>query len=95
MRWLQRLQYDWYYVEVKKLPDLQRGDLVIVENQWILKDYVRYYTPATVIATDEPDFNAAETKMKVQETTAAARKVYLYRNEPGGAKSGWQLIRAY
>ena len=95
MRWLQRLEYDWYYVEVKKLPGLQRGDLVIVEKQWILKDYVRYYTPATVIATDEPDFNAAETKMKVQEATAADRKVYLYRSEPATEKSGWQVIRSY
>lgn len=95
MRWLQRLKYDWYYVEVKKLPDLQRGDVVIVEHEWILKDYVRYYTPAMVIATDEPDFNAAVTTMIVQETISANGKVYLYRNEPGGKKNGWQLIRAY
>jgi hypothetical protein len=95
MRWLQRINNDWYYVEIKKMPAVTRGDVVIVENQWILKDYVRYYTPATVIATDEPDFSRDDAKKKIDEAKAAGHHVYLYRNEPGKPVEEWTLIQSY
>jgi hypothetical protein len=95
IRWLQRLDNDWFYVEIKKMPALTRGDVVIVENQWILKDYVRYYSPATVIATDEPDFTLEETRKKINDAKAAGHHIYLYRNEPGKPVEEWALIQSY
>jgi hypothetical protein len=95
MRWLQRLNNDWYYVELKKMPPVTAGDVVIVENQWILKDYVRYYTPATVIATDEPGFSRDEARKKISDAQAAGHQVYLYRNDPGKPVEEWTLIQSY
>lgn len=89
MRWLKNSNSDWYYVEVKKLdPDLISADVVIVEDQWILKDYVRYFSKAKVIATDEPGFNSEEARRMVKEAVAGNHKVFVYNK-------GWQAIRSY
>ena len=54
LRWLQKKESDWFYVETMKLDKaLTAADIVIVEDEWILKDYVRYFSRARVIATDE------------------------------------------
>lgn len=95
IEWLQKINNDWYYVEVKKMPVVTPGDVVIVENQWILKDYVRYYTPATVVATDEPDFSRENVAKKINEAKATGHHVYLYRNEPGKPAQEWKLIQSY
>jgi hypothetical protein len=95
IEWLQKINNDWYYVEVKKMPPVTQGDVVIVENQWILKDYVRYYTPATVIATDEPDFSPEDAAKKISDARAGGHHVYLYRNEPGKPIEEWTLIQSY
>ena len=89
MRWLQRSSSDWYYVEVKKLdPALTTSDIVVVENEWILKDYVRYFSNATVIATDEPSYNASEARKAIDNAVLNGHKVILFRE-------GWQSIRSY
>jgi hypothetical protein len=95
MKWLQRIDNDWFYVEMKKMPAVTPGDVVIVENQWILKDYVRHYTAATVIATDEPDYDVADARKKINDAKAAGHHIYLYRNDPGKPVEEWTLIQSY
>lgn len=96
IRWLQDINHDWYYMEVKKISStVQPGDLVIVENEWILKDYVRYYTKAEVVATDEPGFNRSDTESLVKEIISKNGKVFLYpARETKGARR-WKVIRSY
>lgn len=96
IKWLQSLENDWYYVEVKKIPSAGAGDLVVIEDNWILKDYVRYFTRAEVIATDDPSFDRAEASRRVQQFLRAQGKVYLYGSRGGQSeKKGWHLIQSY
>jgi hypothetical protein len=89
IRWLQRNSRDWYYVEVRKLdPALASSDIVVVENEWILKDYVRCFSNAKVIATDEPSYNKKVAQQEIREAVSAGHKVILYRN-------GWHTIQSY
>lgn len=89
MRWLQKSSNDWYYTEVKKLDsNLTSSDIVVVENEWILKDYVRYFSKARVIATDEPGFNKTEARKMISDAVSQNHKVIIY-------KDGWKTIRSY
>jgi len=89
IRWLQKSSSDWYYVEVKNLDTtLTPSDIVVVENEWILKDYVRYFSKAKVIATDEPGFNKEDAKKMISDAISQKHKVYVYRG-------GWKTIRSY
>ncbi len=89
IRWLQRSSHDWYYVEVRNLdPTLTPADIVIVENEWILKDYVRFFSNANVIATDEPSYNKEATQKAINDAVLKGHKVILYRD-------GWRSIRSY
>lgn len=96
MRWLGDIRNDWYYMEVKKLdPSLGEQDVVIVENEWILKDYVRYYSRARLIATDEPGFSREATHKLVSDAISKNGRVYLYRAGNNNSDAEWQLIRSY
>jgi hypothetical protein len=90
IRWLHRSSRDWYYVEVRNLdPSLTHSDIVIIENEWILKDYVRYFSNAKVIATDEPSYNADATQKEIDNAMSNGHKVILYQD-------GWRrLTRVY
>jgi hypothetical protein len=93
--WLRNFENDWYHVETKKLdPTLSKDDIVVLEDEWILKDYVRFYTNATVIATDEPGYNAIEAEQQVKHAVAQNRKVYMHRKN-GQVGNSWVLIRSY
>lgn len=88
LRWMQKSKYDWYYVETEKIsPLIKTGDVIIVENEWILKDYLRYYTPATIIATDEPSYTKEATDKIITQALSEKRNVYYYRSN--------QLIQSY
>lgn len=89
MQWLQKSSSDWYYIEVKKLdPGLTSSDIVVIENEWILKDYVRYFSKAKVIATDEPGFNKAEAHKMISDAVSQNHRVIIYKN-------GWESIQSY
>lgn len=81
LRWLQDGKNDWYLAETKKIAtSVTPGDVIVVENEWILKDYLRYFTLATVIATDEPNYNKEKADKIIAEAVAQKRKVFYYRN---------------
>lgn len=93
MRWLQKMQSDWFYVETMKLDKtLTAADIVFVEDEWILKDYVRYFTRARVIASDEPGYKKEDAERMMQETLANNGKVYAYRKSGDGLYQ-WVLIQ--
>jgi hypothetical protein len=96
MRWLQNINDDWFFKEVQEIKTAGPSDLVIMEDQWILKDYVRYYTPAMVIADDEPGFSREMAREKVKQVIASHGRVYIYR-PPTSINDGgrWELIQAY
>jgi len=87
MKWLSKAEYDWYRQEVRQIEP-QPGDLVIVEEEWILKDYVRYFTPARVIATDEKTHTREEIANEVRSAVQQNAKVYRYSGR-------WEVILSY
>ena len=81
MRWLQDSKNDWYYNETQKIERVVApGDLIIVDNEWILKDYLRYYTEATIVATDEPDYDKAATDKLIEQRRLIGQKVFYYKD---------------
>jgi hypothetical protein len=99
IRWLQDINNDWYYKEVQKISgSVTPNDLVIVNNEWILKDFVRRYTPAKVIATDEPGYSEAATNKIIKEVLLNNGKVFIYgdasRNADTRREGKWNIIRS-
>lgn len=81
IRWLQDIRNDWYYQEAMKIgAEASGGDLVVVDNEWILKDFVRYYTAATVLATDEPSYSPQVRQQMEARTLASRHRVFIYRS---------------
>ena len=92
MKWLQKKRNDWYYVEVSKLdPTLTSSDIVYVVDEWILKDYVRYFSKATVIANDDPGYNEIEARKQMRAALSNQRKVIVYNRQAGWH---WRTIRS-
>ena len=81
LRWLQDINNDWYYSETSKInAQVNKNDLVIVDNEWILKDFLRYYTTAEVLATDEPGYSKPAEETKVREVLSRKGRVFTYRD---------------
>lgn len=84
IRWLQKSSRDWYYTEVKELdPALTSSDIVFVVDEWIMKDYVRYFSKATVIATDDPGYQQAEAQKLMRDALSNRHKVIEYNRHAG------------
>lgn len=85
LRWLKDPERDWYHQEVAEIgKKLKPGDLVVVEDEWILKDYLRYYTPARVIALDETANTAAGVERIAYEAAAKGGNIFYYRRNEAG-----------
>ena len=55
MRWLSSPEYDYYRKQTDALNiHLNAGDLVVLEDPWILDGYIRYFTPARAIQAGDP-----------------------------------------
>lgn len=81
IKWLNKTDHDLFYVEVQKLDrSLTPLDVVVVEDDWIMKDYVRYFSRAKVFATDEPGYNRNEAIAAISRALVNNHKVYVHRN---------------
>lgn len=96
LKWLGKKNFDFYYVEVMALDrSLKEDDIVILENEWILKDYVRYFSKAKVIAADEPGFNRDAASNATEKAIRNKHKVYIYRPYLNKGGSPWIPITSY
>lgn len=49
IRWLQDLDHDWYYLKVRPVQHaVKPNDVVLLQQGWILKDFLEYFTKANV-----------------------------------------------
>lgn len=94
LHWLRSFSNDWYYQQVQQLS-VKPGDLVIVEEKWILKDYVRYYHNAEVIATDEAQYTPQMIRERVANVNRNGGKVYINRRDVNSGINTWSVIQAY
>ncbi|HRE52120.1 MAG TPA: hypothetical protein PK339_11905 [Flavitalea sp.] len=80
IRWLQHIENDWYYAQAQKIGGAaERGDMILTEDGWIIKDFLRYFTPALVLSPDDPGYSAGEADRAIAAALASNRKVFVYR----------------
>jgi len=90
MTWLDKQGFDLYFKKVEPLSRIVRqGDLVLVEDGWILRDFMIRYLDAPVISSGDPDYSAISTADKIEQTLAGKGRVYVY---PGTEKPGTPAI---
>jgi hypothetical protein len=86
MKWLGKQQFDLYFKKVEPLSVVAApGDLVLVQDGWILKDFMIRYLKASVISAADPDYSEATTAAKVEQILARKGTVYVY---PGPIQPG-------
>ena len=98
IRWLQNINNDWYYMQAKKISALTgEKDVVIVKDEWILKDFLHRYAKARVIADDEEGYIKTEADAAIRKTIEQGHKVYQYKAPSceAGSQGTWELIRSY
>ncbi|HLA52849.1 MAG TPA: hypothetical protein VK618_06080, partial [Flavitalea sp.] len=86
MKWLGKQDFDLYFKKVEPLSRVALpGDLVLVQDGWILRDFMIRYLEAPVISTGDPDYSATAAADKIEQTLAGKGRVYVY---PGKEKPG-------
>ncbi len=86
MKWLGKQGFDLYFKKVEPLITVVRpGDLILLQDGWILRDFMIRYLEAQVVSTGDPDYSATATTHKIEETLAGRGRVYVY---PGTLKPG-------
>lgn len=78
IRALQHKENDWYYVKAKAISDLAgKNDLVILQNSWILEDFLHYFTDLQVEAVPQKDSSFSRINTAFEHTLAAKQRVFL------------------
>jgi hypothetical protein len=87
IRPMQNIENDIGYVRIEKVKELAGpNDLVIVENPWLLKEFLQYYTPATIAFKPTGVKQADSLAEAVDQRLRKGDKVFLFL-EPGNEKS--------
>ncbi len=56
IRWMQHKEYDLYYVKTQRLQELATDkDVIVLQEGWIVKDFLHYYTRLQVLSVPEKD----------------------------------------
>ena len=67
IRPMQNINNDIGYVRVQKVREMATSsDLVVVQDPWLLKEFLEYYTPATIVTspTDQPQNDSLQTEIR-------------------------------
>jgi hypothetical protein len=79
IRPMQDINNDIGYVRIQKVKELAKpSDIVIVQNPWLLKDFLEYYTPASVAEQPENKFQADSLHQAVQRSLQSGGKVFIF-----------------
>lgn len=79
IRPMQDINNDIGYMRIEKLKHTATAnDLVIVQNPWLLKEFLEYYTPAPVRVVPEPGFQRIALRQYVDSTLAGGHRVFIF-----------------
>lgn len=79
IRPMQNINNDIGYARIEKLKQTATAnDLVIVENPWLLKEFLEYYTPAPVRVIPGPGFQQIALRQYVDSTLAGGHRVFIF-----------------
>lgn len=93
---MQDIRNDIGYARIAKVKEsATEKDLVIVQDPWLLKEFLEYYTRAKVeVIPKELDLQAA-LMIKVRNTLAAGNKVYIFKSkDPEKSQPGKEFFAA-
>lgn len=79
MRWMQNLENDWYYTKVKPVqPVATPNDLILVQQGWIFKDFLDYFTKAPSVEVPWTDSVRISVDRAINQTLQHGGKLYIY-----------------
>ncbi len=99
VRYLLNLENDLYYTKIQPVKDkLTERDAVLLQDKWILKDFVEYYTPARVWEVPTIDTQRVRVDDQVQRQLQSGGKLYIYpegRTGHDDKRYIYSLLQAY
>jgi len=85
MRWMQHKENDWYYVKTETIQNaVKQNDLVILQNGWIIKDFLHYFTKLNVQAVPLNDSSQVKIDSAFNNTLTRQGRIFLlpeYKND--------------
>lgn len=79
IRPMQDINNDYGYARIQKLQQTATpNDLVIVQNPWLLTEFLEYYTPAPVRVVPEPALQQMALRQHIDSTLAAGHRVFIF-----------------
>ncbi len=85
MRWMQHKENDWYYVKTETIQNAaKQNDLVILQNGWIIKDFLHYFTKLRVQAVPLNDSSQVQIDSVFSSTLSHKGRVFIlpeYKND--------------
>lgn len=99
VRYLLHLENDLYYTKVEPIKDVATPkDAVLVQDFWILKDFVEYYTPVKVWEVPKVDTQRVRVDSEIRQFLQSGGKLYIYpEGRPGYGNKTYidSLLQAY
>ncbi len=79
VRWLQHLDNDWYYTKVVPVQKIVSDkDVILLQQGWILKDFLNYFTKADVQEVPFADSLRPAVDKAIHDGLARGGKLYIY-----------------
>lgn len=79
IRYLLNLENDLYYVKTEPVKNaVQPGDAVLLQDGWILKDFLKYYTRADVLEVPQSDTARMRVDNFINTHLQKNAKLYIY-----------------
>lgn len=78
IRWMQSRDYDLYYIKTKHLQELVTDkDVVVLQEGWIIKDFLHYYTRLNVQSVPDKDSSWAQVDNAINRSLQNRGSVFI------------------
>jgi len=82
IRYILDLDNDLYYAKTKPIKDVATNkDMILLQDGWIIGDFLSYYTPAEVRVTPASDTARASLDQALQHCIGQGGKIYIYTED--------------
>ena len=76
---MQNIKNDIGYERIQKVRSIAgEKDVIVVRDPWLLKDFLEYYTPATVLVVPGDEIKANEYRQAISNRLAIGGKIFLF-----------------
>ena len=79
IRWMLHLKNDWYYTKIEKVQNVVTPkDVILLQDGWILKDFLKYASKATIVDVPWKDSLRPGVDRAINNGIARQGKIYIY-----------------